>query len=318
MVVSDDKIGTIGSELREIRVAKGLSLSDMSQKTKLQVPYIQGIEDMNRDALPSIGYVLGFIRTYASALGYDADRAVARYKTDTEAPKHIGMRERAVFVSKRKMKLPRGVLSAVTVLLIAGSISFWYASHTKSDADTLREATLSTTGNFEAEIATIADPNIITIKAISPSWVRVTEQSGKTAMSRILVTDEVWRTELGSGVTLAARDGGALELFRGDISFGVLGDKGVPIAGVVLQNIATGQMQGPEVETSEAENTALPMLTDRTINMQRTLPKALKATDAAYASDDPESSTITIDLQTRRPAAAGVTSARATAHQSLN
>lgn len=304
MVVLDDNVKTIGSELRALRVAKGLSLSDMSQKTKLQVPYIQGIEEMNRDALPSIGYVLGFVRTYAKALGYDADRAVAQYKTDTAAPKHIGMRERALFVSKRKMKLPRGVLSAATVLLIAGSISFWYASHTKSDAEALREAALSTSGNFEVVTAQIADPNIITVKALSPSWVRVTDKSGKTTMSRILVTGEVWRTELGSGVSLQARDGGALEVFRGGISLGVLGDKGVPIADVFLQDVATGTSLG-----SDAETTALPLATGGALKTTQTPPNGTTTKGAAYAPDGTDSSAAARDAQTRRPSGSGVSSA---------
>ena len=228
---------TIGAELRQLRLAQGLSLSDITKKTRLKTPYVQGIENMSQETLPSIGYVLGFVRTYATALGTDPDFAVKRYKEDIAAPKHIGMRERAIFVSKRKVKLPKGLLGAATVLILATSVSMWYASHTKADAQSLRQAALSTNGDFEVETATVTDPNIIQIKAIAPSWVRVMDEAGNITFSRIMVTGEVWRTKRDSQSYLSARDGGALEVFRGDVSLGILGPKGEVISQISVHDM---------------------------------------------------------------------------------
>jgi|GEM_PF-1547726 len=292
MVAIERNITLIGSDLRELRLAQGLSLADVSASTKLQTAYIQGIENMTPETLPSIGYVLGFIRTYAKNLGYDADLAVKRYKSDIEAPKHIGMRERAIFVSKRKMKLPRGVLSAASVLIVAASISVWYASHSYSDADVLRKSALANSGNFEVETTAITDPNILTVKAVSPSWVRVTDGAGNVAMSRILVTGDVWRTELGNGMTVSARDGGALEIFRGDKSYGVMGEQGVPVSNVSLRDF--GQI-------IDAETTALPFATDTVLQGGPALDVGAATKGAAFRPSEETSVNAPSDISDRIP-----------------
>lgn len=228
---------TIGAELRSIRVAQGFSLSEMSAKTRLQVPYLQAIEEMRSEDLPSIGYVLGFIRTYATTLGQDGDAAVTRYKSDISAPKHIGMRNRAIFVSKRKVKLPRGLISASTVLVLATGAAVWYASHTRTSAETLRVATAKQDESFRAETTAVTDPNILTVKANAPSWVQAKNDSGKILMSRIMVTGEVWRTERSANISFSARDGGALDVYRGDINLGPLAPKGVAVSDIALSQI---------------------------------------------------------------------------------
>jgi hypothetical protein len=59
-----------------------LSLEDVSLATHIRKLYLQGIEEMRLDGLPSRPFVIGYVRAYAEVLGLDPDRAVARFKME--------------------------------------------------------------------------------------------------------------------------------------------------------------------------------------------------------------------------------------------
>lgn len=68
-----------GPELRQIREARGLTLEDVSNKTKISLSNLRFIEAANVNFLPASVYVKGFIRTYAKMLAIDTDKAVTDY-----------------------------------------------------------------------------------------------------------------------------------------------------------------------------------------------------------------------------------------------
>jgi len=109
------KLGTkprhIGTELRDAREALGMSYGDVAELTKIQPQFLEAIENLAKSELPSIGYVLGYVRSYAKTMGMDGASAVARYKVDSEVPENLGMRDRPHFVPQRKIRLPRGFSS---------------------------------------------------------------------------------------------------------------------------------------------------------------------------------------------------------------
>lgn len=69
----------IGERLRNAREAKGLSLRAVADLTRIRAVYLQALEDERFDALPGGVYARGFLRTYADALGLDADRLMDTY-----------------------------------------------------------------------------------------------------------------------------------------------------------------------------------------------------------------------------------------------
>ena len=82
----------------------------------------------------------------------------------------------------------------------------------------------------------ISDPNMITVKALAPSWVQIKDKNGRVVISRIFVTGETWQTQRGSGATLSARDGGAIQIFVGEGDAGLLGEQGAPVSDIPLAN----------------------------------------------------------------------------------
>lgn len=76
----------IGERLRNAREAKGLSLRAVADLTRIRAVYLQALEEEQFDQLPGAVYARGFLRTYADALGLDADRLLDAYPGALEAP----------------------------------------------------------------------------------------------------------------------------------------------------------------------------------------------------------------------------------------
>ena len=61
----------IGDRLRLAREEKGLSLDEVARQTRIPIRHLQHIEQEEWDALPAITYTIGFVRSYANAVGLD-------------------------------------------------------------------------------------------------------------------------------------------------------------------------------------------------------------------------------------------------------
>lgn len=221
----------IGSQLRSERLSRGMTLDQVSDATKIRPDYLNAIENLAKDDLPSIGYVLGYVRSYAKFLDMDSDMVVARYKLDSAVPEDLGMRKLPHFVPQRNIRLPRGFVPATSVIAVAAMLFAWYGTQTELQAASIPVPDLS----VEAELETTPiDPNMLTVQALAPSWVQIKDKSGRVLISRIFVTGETWQTPRGSGVTLSARDGGAIALLAGEANLGPLGNRGVAISDITL------------------------------------------------------------------------------------
>ena len=62
-------------ELKDLRISKEISLEDLESKTKINVKYLNAIEQGDFDILPT-PYLRLFIRAYAIEIGGNAERAL--------------------------------------------------------------------------------------------------------------------------------------------------------------------------------------------------------------------------------------------------
>ncbi|HEX7128107.1 MAG TPA: helix-turn-helix domain-containing protein [Thermodesulfobacteriota bacterium] len=68
-----------GALLRKIREQQGISLRDIAQTTKVNLTYLQFIEEENFRQLPVPAYLRGFLKAYAKCIGLDPERVSAEY-----------------------------------------------------------------------------------------------------------------------------------------------------------------------------------------------------------------------------------------------
>jgi cytoskeleton protein RodZ len=70
----------IGEVLKGTRTRLGLDIATVERETKIRAKYLRALENEEWDTLPGPTYVRGFLRTYSSYLGLDADALVDEYR----------------------------------------------------------------------------------------------------------------------------------------------------------------------------------------------------------------------------------------------
>lgn len=122
----------IGAALRAARQFRGLTLQDVADATRIRQSYIEALEDLRLDELPSRPFTIGYVKSYAKLLGLDGDAAVARFKLD--APDDSEPLRAPIGV--RRERDPRlGLILALGVLVVA-AIVLWNVAQRAIAKDT--------------------------------------------------------------------------------------------------------------------------------------------------------------------------------------
>lgn len=77
---NEEKSTEFGRYLRTHRRSKGISLEEVSEKTKITLAILRQLEDEALDKLPAPAFVKGFIQAYAGVVGVDVAEALKRYE----------------------------------------------------------------------------------------------------------------------------------------------------------------------------------------------------------------------------------------------
>jgi cytoskeleton protein RodZ len=115
----------VGEELREARIALGISVEDAATQLRINKRYLMALEEGRVKDLPGAAYAVGFVRSYATALGLDADDAVRRFRdvSGTAVTKQGDL----VFPEPVPRRgIPTGVLAALGLALAMGGYVAWY------------------------------------------------------------------------------------------------------------------------------------------------------------------------------------------------
>lgn len=139
----------LGARLKEARLAKGFSLDDLQEITKIQKRYLVGIEEGNYSIMPGSFYVRAFIKQYAEAVGLDSDEILAEYKQDvpgsqsaevaqsfTQSPSR---RKLASSSSNKMMEMMPKIIVALFIIVIIIVIWSLYLQKAKNTPDVVED-----------------------------------------------------------------------------------------------------------------------------------------------------------------------------------
>ena len=79
-VEAPPSVAEFGRWLRQERELRGLSVQEVARLTRLTTGVVEGIESGEPTRMPPHGYIYGYLRTYAGAVGLDADDVVLRWQ----------------------------------------------------------------------------------------------------------------------------------------------------------------------------------------------------------------------------------------------
>ena len=214
----------IGQELKDRRIHRGESLSDISKSLRVSEAYLHAIETLNVEALPALGYAIGYARSYGTALGLPGDVVVERFKADLSISKVSVYQGPKQQVKPRRMMLPKGIFSGATVMILAASLVSWFGVQAEDNFEPA--STLTAAADIEVRVEAPLPSDMYRLTATEPSWVEIRLHDNSVLLRRILTPGEQWEGAVQAGLKIRARNGHALHLRRGDHDFGPLTDNG--------------------------------------------------------------------------------------------
>lgn len=72
----------VGDVLKQAREAQELTIKSVAEEICVQSAYLKAIEDGDYDKLPAQTFAVGFVRSYACALGQDPNAIVSQFKNE--------------------------------------------------------------------------------------------------------------------------------------------------------------------------------------------------------------------------------------------
>jgi len=127
----------LGAQLREARQELGWQLPDLAASLRIRREYLEAIEDGRMSDLPGTTYALGFVRSYASALGLSGNQVAARFRAETD---DINRKPPLSFPAPVPQRgVPAGALMLLGLVILAGAYAGWYfvSDHGRTPAETV-------------------------------------------------------------------------------------------------------------------------------------------------------------------------------------
>ena len=113
-----------GADLRAARERLGWALSDVAAMLRIRLSYLEALEDGSLTQPASNVYAMGFLRSYASALGLDAGRGRAPFPR--RGWRNRKARRPGFPAPMADRGLPAGALILLGLILVGGAYIGWY------------------------------------------------------------------------------------------------------------------------------------------------------------------------------------------------
>jgi cytoskeleton protein RodZ len=114
----------VGAELRAARECLGWTLPAIAANLRIRLPFLDAIEGGRTSELPGNAYAIGFLRTYAQALGLDPDEIARRFRAEAaEANRKTELNFPAPVPDRG---IPAGAIVLVGALIAVLAYIGWY------------------------------------------------------------------------------------------------------------------------------------------------------------------------------------------------
>jgi len=117
-------LGNLGERLKAARNAKGITLIQAEEDTKIRKRYLEALENEEFNVIPGVVYTKGFLKTYAGYLGLDQDEVMTEFRLFNireEKPPRPQVRFQEYTAPRRKKSI-KWRPSFLTVLLAVAAV----------------------------------------------------------------------------------------------------------------------------------------------------------------------------------------------------
>jgi cytoskeletal protein RodZ len=193
---------SFGQQLRLAREARGITLKEISEQTRISTQYLEAIEKDNYKILPGGIFNRSFVKAYARSVGFDEGEAIEAYKRiareqghETEDPAVTPQKFQVLSHENTRSPLVTALLTIIILLIVSLGIYaglHWYLNSASKEPSNNQPATpnnsaKSTTPNETTQTTSstnqTADPNAFTIqiKAKENVWLKIFNDGEKNS-----------------------------------------------------------------------------------------------------------------------------------------
>lgn len=176
------KVGTLtlGEKLKKLRSERRMSLNEASRFTRIQIKYLEYLEEGVYNKLPANVYVRGFLKSYAECLGVDDSMLIRMYEKECEIKKNLEKRDLPGNLLRKKTSslsgdninissfvlTPRIMTVAMIIIAVFGGFFYLYRE-IGSFASAPRLVILSPENNYST------DGNAVTVEGVTDSDAKI-------------------------------------------------------------------------------------------------------------------------------------------------
>lgn len=123
---------TLGEKLKKLRGDFRMSLAEVSKATRIQVKYLEYLENGQYEKLPADVYVRGFLRSYARYLNIDEQAFIKLYEREQHIQTNLGRDVVTTAFSTKNLHIssfvitPRALTMVMIFLLVGGAFLYLY------------------------------------------------------------------------------------------------------------------------------------------------------------------------------------------------
>ena len=217
----------VGEILRKARTDSGIGLEAVEQSTKIRVKYLRAMEDDAWELLPAPAYARGFLRTYASFLGLDAEALVREYgryeQALDEGPAQAeALRQPAPAPSRSRIRLGGWSVAGIVVALVLGLLIVLGVTGNSGTGDhrggkqrggrAQGQPPTATTTTAPAGGELRAAPASVRLTATGTVWVCLVDDRGRPLVNGLTLGPGETRGPYRAGAFKATFGNGSLEI----------------------------------------------------------------------------------------------------------
>jgi cytoskeleton protein RodZ len=177
---------SIGERLKRAREARGMSLDDVANQTRIPMRHLQHIEMEDWDALPAPTYAIGFSRNYANIVGLDGPAIASELRDMIGGPRRRAPPPEYYEPADPARVPPRSIVIAALILavLLGGGYVIWRSLGGAGEETTIPLSEPATGAAPEQNQAAAAPApetfagQSVTLTATGDAWLRITEGQG--------------------------------------------------------------------------------------------------------------------------------------------
>lgn len=212
-------MGSLGEQLKQIREEAGLTLEDLSEKTKIQLKYLERLENEEFGKLPKLVYVRGFIQKWASACNAEPEQLMLQFYRENQALLNRANEENAL----ASLSTPSFIITSrhiISSLVLVAAISllgyFYYNQRILSQAPQIEVVQ-------PAEVSSALDGEVILLKGETKNIKTVTVNGEDVRLGDDGVFEHPYKLEAGLNtifINAKANNGEVVETVRKVLKLG--------------------------------------------------------------------------------------------------